>query len=396
MAKRTTKGYGTIYYREDRKKYCAQVIIGINPDTGKYIRKTLYHEDHKELVKQKKALEAKVQLGLYGVSKNYTVASWLDEWLKAIKVSKEPSTYESYESICRVHLKPALGTIALDKLTNMQIQKLVNEKFSPADGSKGLSKRTTRYIRQTLYKALEKAKAQNLIISNPAASIELAEDKETSPRNKAFSAEEMQIFLKRTEETPYYYIWFIAFMTGFRRGEILGLQWQDINYENNSISLLRQVYFDNGKVIIKPKLKTPGASTKVVVMPLVVEAIKEYRSLRRSFFAQIGLSMNDSDLIFCHPDGSPLRPDTVTAAFKKAVVKFGLRKELTLHSTRHTFATISSDIDINLKKLQQLLRHEELTMTSSYIDKSKDEAMKREISKINEAFSSLLNPKKTD
>lgn len=391
MSKRSPKGSGTIYFREDRGKWCAQVITGLNPKNGKYIRKTIYGQTQSDVIKQKKKLESKIEGGMFLQPTSYTVATWMDQWLSMIKISVEPSTYNTYESICRIHIKPTLGKFKLEKLTGQQVQQLINEKYNPSEGSIGLSRRTVKYISQTLYAAMRKAKAQQLIIFNPAADIELPKNRARGLRKKAFTAEEMNAFLKGTKESPHYYLWLIAFTTGFRRGELLGLQWADVDFESSRITLSRQVLLEGNVLTVKSHLKTYNSAATVMVMPLVIETLKEYRLKQSEAFLKVGQKIEDTDFIFCSSEKNPLRPDSITGAFKSAVKRCSLRNELSLHGTRHTFATLSTNVGMNLTKLQQLMRHDDVTVTSEYIDKMQDESFRSEIQKINDSFTTILS-----
>ena len=102
MAKHNAKGTGTIYFREDRQKWCAQVVTGINTKTGGYIRKTVYGNTQAEVVQKKKDIESKSAIGMYKTSTSYTLDAWLTQWLDMIKINVEPNTYALYELIVRV------------------------------------------------------------------------------------------------------------------------------------------------------------------------------------------------------------------------------------------------------------------------------------------------------
>ena len=209
-------------------------------------------------------------------------------------------------------------------------------------------------------------------------------------REKAFSADEMVLFLNGTEENPYHYLWLIAFLTGFRRGELLGLKWADVNFDSCKIRLHRQVVIENNKRVVKDQLKTAGSSATVVVLPLVLSALESYKIKNSELLLKFGVKIQDSDFIFRDIEGNPFRPDVISHNFSKAVKKLGLRAELTMHSTRHTFATLCADINIDSKKLQAFMRHDDIKTTMHYVGTMSDKGFTSEAEKINSAFSDIL------
>ena len=392
MSKRKAKGSGTIYYRKDRDVYCGQVTVGTDPKTGKPIKKTFYGKKQSDVVRQKKKFEADFEAGTYQAATEYTVATWLDQWLESIKTRLASKSYESYAYIVRVHLKPEFGLIKLEDLDTQMIERFLNRKLSPGDGKKGLSIRTVNYVKQTLSTSLRKAKRQRLINYNPAEDVELPKQRKQSRKDRAFSFEEMQIFITGTRDSRYHYIWDIGFLTGFRRGELLGLQWKDIDFDNCRINLCRQVLLDgNNKPIVTEVLKTEGSSQQVSVMPIVIERLRQCRRKQSEFLLKLGLKIDDNALIFSNYDGRPYRPDVVSHRFTAERKRLGLRDGLSMHSTRHTFATLGTEVGIETPKLMDLMRHSDIKITMGYVDKMKDSSFKVELAKLSKAVESIFD-----
>lgn len=373
-SKRTTrrpKGFGTVYYRESRKSWVVQLPPVKNPYLGKLQRRTYYVKTEKEANALLKKKIHEIASGIYQHSSCHTVATWMPRWLENTKISIEPSTYNYYNSFIRLHIVPILGPIRLDMLTNQQIQDLINYKSrnGRADGKPGgLSRRSLKYIVDILNGALTEAVAYNFLKQNPLVSVKLPTRIEKNVRSKAFTIEEELRFLEGTKNTPYYYLWRFLFQTGLRRGEALGLRWADIDFDNRTMSIARQITMDGKSICHKDKLKTSGSKAVVIVSESALETLRQYKIHQAELLLQFGQKISDDDFIFRPIESDHFRPDTITKCFKKAVISLGLRKELSLHSTRHTFATRICDSSGNIKIAQTLLRHESINVTAKYIN----------------------------
>lgn len=386
------KGTGTIYYRADRNQYCGQVIIGTDPKTGKPIRKTLYAKRKKDLQAKIDLLKSTIVTGTYRGPTEYTVGSWLDYWIENyVKSRLSSKSYEMYTYIIRVHLKPAFGGIKLEDLKTEMIEKMLDSKMYPKDGKKGLKIRTIRYIKQTLTTSLRKAVRRHLINYNVAEEAELPVHIDQPRIERAFTLEEMQCFIKGTADCPYHNIWDIGFLTGLRRGEILGLKWKDIDFENCRINLCRQVVLQNNKPILTDSLKTEGSSQEILVMPLVIERLKLYKLKQREELLKLSITVEEDDLIFTSYTKLPFRPDVISHIFTEQRKMLGLRDGLSLHSTRHTFATLGIESGMETPKMKDFMRHTDLATTMGYVGKMKDTSYRTELEKLSKTVESIFD-----
>ncbi|MGV8078217.1 MAG: site-specific integrase [Methanosarcina sp.] len=383
MANEKIRGNGSIHYRADRKMYCGQLTIGIKPITGGPDRRTMYGKKKKDVQKKMDELKSSIIMGTYQSRTSYTVGSWLDYWLETCV---EPVlSYKScilYSYIIRVHLKPAFGSTQLEKLTANMIENLLRNKLRPTDNSKGLKIRTVNYIRQTLRTSLKEAKAQGLININVAESARLPKNAKEPHKEKAFTLEEMQLFIDGSKDSPYHFIWEVAFLTGLRRGELLGLKWKDIDFDNCRIKLSRQVILEYCKPVLTEFLKTEGSSQEILVLPIVIERLKLCRLKQKEGLLKLGMTLEDDDLVFTTHTKLPYRPDVISHIFTQQRKKLGLRDGLSMHSTRHTFATLGIEYGIEATKMKDFMRHTDLSTTMGYVGKMKDSSYKMELEKL--------------
>lgn len=150
MSKRRGSGEGGISERADGR-WCASVDFGYRD--GKRSRKWLYGKTRKEVSEKLKVALRDQQLGVLTATADQRVGDFLDAWLEQnVKVTNKPSTHRSYSDLVRLHIKPAIGTIKLTKLMPQHVQNLLQD-----IQGKGLSARTTQYIRAVLHHALEQA-----------------------------------------------------------------------------------------------------------------------------------------------------------------------------------------------------------------------------------------------
>ena len=376
---RNANGSGSVYQRTDRTGYFADVPTGRNPETGRITRKTLHAATQSEVVKLKKDLESKLTMGTYRPSKGYTVGSWLDEWLAFKKPLTGYKSYEMYELFIRLHIKPSLGHIKLEKLETGHIQTLLQNKLYPTDGTKPLAFRSGIAIKQTLHIALKKAAAQRLISSNPADNVEMRRSELKPVIQKAFTLPEMLTFLSETVDNPYHYVWKIAFLSGIRRSELLALRWDDVDFEKGTIRIHAQITSNRR---ISTTLKSVTSSATIPVLPTVIDTLRQYKLDRRCELLKYGMSVDDHDLIFSKDDKTPICPGIVTKSFRRERIRLQLRSELTFHSTRHTYCTLGLQFGMEVPKMMALMRHSDISTTMMYASKMEDDSYRTELAKM--------------
>lgn len=384
-------GLGTVYENKARGCYVGQLPATYNQNTGKMQRKTIYGKTEKEVVAKMKKILAEISNGTYQSSGDYTVGSWLDLWLSNMKIGLESSTYNSYEASIRLHIKPGLGRIKLDRLTNQDIQNLVNikSKSGRSDGKEGgLGYKSLKNIVDVLGGALKDAVINRHLVLNPLVKIKLPPNKGANVRRKAFTNEELEIFLKAIKDNPYELEYKFALYSGLRRGEILGLQYRDIDFQNGYMTIIRQVTGDGRQIILKNKLKTEKSGGQFPLSEIALRTIKQQKIKQMELFLKIGLKINENDYIFRPLDREYHRPDTFTKSFGKVIKKLSLRKELTVHSLRHTFGSRACDSGMDLKIVQICMRHSDIKQTAAYVDPS-TQTCERAMDVLSEEFKKL-------
>ena len=219
-----------ISYDDQRQRYYVNLEFGQDPDTGKQIRKT---KTFRKLTEARAALrqhESDRDRGLMVMPKDLTLSQWLNRWMEdVIKLSREETTIYAYQNIIDNHITPALGDVELQKLTPPQLQQY----YAMLIRDKGLSSNTARKHHDLLNAALKVAVRQELILHNPAASVE--PPKIVRPKIHYYSLEEMQQLFALAEGTRLEVLIKLAGILGLRREEIMGLTWECVDLNNRRL-----------------------------------------------------------------------------------------------------------------------------------------------------------------
>ena len=337
---------------------------GRDPTTGRRLR-------HFENIRGRKAeaqrrlreLLLSVEQGTYVKFDRLTMAQFLGEWLQDyVATNTAPRTSERYQEIVRVHLIPALGSLPLLSLRPHHIQKYYAEamKSGRRDGKGGLSALTVHHHHRVLFEALRYGVKHGILIRNVAEAVDAPR-----PEHKEFAilaASDVQLILDACKETPYYVLFFTLAYTGLRRSELLGLRWEDVDLQKSTLSVVRSLHQLRGGKYIFGEPKTKRSRRQIALSPSLAIVLWEHRLKQEHARESSGKPSESMDLVFSHPDGRPIRPDSVTRAFPEIAKSVGLR-DVRLHDLRHAHATILLQQGVNPKIVQERLGHSSVSTT---------------------------------
>ena len=349
MAKRRANGEGSIRHRSDGR-WEGRYTVGHDPETGKAITKNVLAKTQKECrEKLNKAIEESKGLDVVKAGQ-YTVGQWMEMWFENFaKIKVRPASHQTYKGYIENHIKPNIGTIPLSKLTSLDLQKLYKklltdgrvERIEAQNQPKGLSAKTVRNINQVISSAMDLAIEQKLIAANPtnACALPKVEHREM----KTLTAEQLASFLREAKESGVYEMYYIELATGLRRGELLGLKWEDIDLAQGIIRVRRQVSRVNGEIVEAP-LKTKNSYRTVSISVDAIEVLKTQKA-----------KTND-EYVFPSPTGGPISPDSVLHMLHRVLKRAGLPK-VRFHDLRHTFATLALQNGVDIKTVSGMLGH---------------------------------------
>ena len=316
-------------------------------------RKTLYGKTRQEVAnKLARALSNRTQ-GLTFEGSSLKLGEYLDRWLPDIRDTIRQRTWERYEQIVRVHLKPALGRLKLKDLTATHARGLYREKLEG-----GSSPRTVQYIHTTLRKALQDAVSDGLIPRNVADGIRAPrpKKKEINP----LSPEQTRAFLEAVRGDRLEALYVLAIHRGLRQGELLGLRWEDVDLEAGKLQVRRTLSLTSDGHVFEPPKNGKGRSIELTQDASV--ALKRHLTCQLEEIEALGDDYQDQGLIFPGEKGQPMRPWTLTRKLERILERAGL-PHIRFHDLRHTCATLLLSKGVHPKFVQELLGHATISIT---------------------------------
>lgn len=380
---RRGNGEGTISKRPNGK-WEAKASIGYDSE-GKLKRITKYFKTRQEAQEWLAKVQHEQNAGLFVKPSKITVGEWAARYLETyVKPKVRPTSYSNYHDAMRLHINPAIGHIPLQSLKTHMIQDFYNRE------AETLSAWMIHRIHQVLNGALKQAVRERLIPTNPAEytvrpSIKRKEMAVLSP-------EEVDRYLETARNDRLYPAFLLELTTGLRRGELLALTWDCINFAEGTLavkkSLTRVRYIEEGKTRLE--MTDPKTESSKRLIPLLPEVIQELKRLKkkqaeeRLFFGQA----YQNNLVFATPEGKPIDPRTFDRRHK-AILKKAELKHVRLHDLRHTFATILLQEGENPENLRDLLGHTKTSTTLDLYCHSTMEGKKKAVHRLRNVLSQL-------
>jgi integrase len=349
MAKRGN-GEGTITKLKNGS-YMGKIMLGYKPD-GTPNRISKYGKTRSEVSKKLIKAANDYNTGKYVEPSKVLLSDWMENWLKKYKkMYLKPKTYESYKSIVNFNLNPYIGNVMLKDLQIDDIQHLISilsNKYAPS---------TVKRIYTVLFNALEQAFYNEMIVKNPAKLTKLPKIK---PKMiKVFTLEQQISFQKKAQDYRLYEAFIVNLDTGLRRGELLALQWDDVDFKKEKISI--------NKNIVQAKNENTGKYEIVVQdTPKTVKSNRDVPLTNRSLALLKKLKVKQqskSPIVFCSQKGTYINPENYTRTFNKILKKAEL-KGFSPHCLRHSYATRCFEEGVPLKTVSDILGHSKTGITS--------------------------------
>ena len=352
-----------------RSRYYAVVYEGTDPATGKGRHR--WYPGGKTRREAEKILGDLVKRhhdGDYRSPDRITLGDYLTErWLPTKRAQLRRSTFNSYEGNIVNHVVPGIGTIPLQRLAAEDLdefyaQLLVEGRLNGDRG--GLSVKTVRYIHSILRKALADAHRKGSVQRNVA---DLADPPKLSsaPKRqmKVWTAEQLREFLEGIRDHHLYPAIYLAANTGMRRGEILGIRWEDIDLHDKRLSV-RQAVLNVAYKIVIADVKTPMSRRTVDLDPRTIAVLKAWKRDQIAERVALGVRPRDDSLVFAKPDGTPIHPDSYSQYFDRLVAASNVPR-IRPHDLRHTHATILLKAGVPAKVVSERLGHANVAFTMS-------------------------------
>jgi len=347
-----------------KNSYTVVLNMGIDPNTGKRKQQWISVKGNKKDAEKRLAeMLHQIDTGSFMKPGKTTVAEFLERWLKDYaRLNLAPRTAEGYETIIRCHLAPGLGSIPLTQLKPEHIQRYYSDMLTngKCDHKGSLSPTTVRQHHMVLHRALHIATNWGLIPRNPADVID--PPRSQRPEMHVMNEDNIQGFLEAARSTPYYALFYVALFTGMRRSELLALRWSDADLVLGQISVNKSLHRLRDGSFVSTQPKTAKGRRTIALPPSASLTLKQHRERQEQAQLVLGRLVQESDLVFSHPDGSPLLPDTVSQAWRRLTVRYGLNG-IRLHDARHSHASLMLKQGVHPKIVQERLGHASIQMT---------------------------------
>lgn len=292
-------------------------------------------------------MESRAAQGIMADAGAMTVAEYLDDWVSGLRLEVRPTTADWYTSTIRTHILPAIGNIQLRKLTAERMKALYAE----------VPESSAARVHVVSRRFLSDAVKSDLLMRNPSALIRRPKT-QLVREPMWWSSQELSAFLSAAKVDRLFPLWRLLAMTGMRKGEALGLFWNDIDYSARTVTIRRSL----GTRGLGPP-KTKSSYRTIDVDDLTLTALKEQRKRQVEERLEAGPFWKDiQDYVFRNLEGKPLDPSNVTRIFHAISEQAGLRR-IRLHELRDTHGSLLIIDGEHPKVVQERLGHSDISMT---------------------------------
>jgi len=365
-------GEGSIYQRSDGRWAASITLEGRK-------RKTLYGKTRKEVQEKLRVAQNEQKQRLLTLGPQQMLKQYLEYWLEEVhRPTIRVGSYVGYRRVLDNHLIPILGHIQLQKLTPQDVQSLYTQKLK-----EGLSSRTLRTTHAILHKALDDAVRWKFVAQNMCDLV--SPPRLTKHEIQTLTQEQARKLLEVARGHRLEALLTVAVATGMRRGELLGLRWQDIDVANKSLYIRRTVnqYPSFGYVENEPK--TARSRRKIILPEFVLDALERHRAHQSVIRLKAGSAWHERGLVFCNTLGDYQNTQYLGMLFRALLKEAGLPR-IRFHDLRHSAATLLLSMGVHPKVVQELLGHSNISMTMDTYSHVLPSMQQEAMDKLNDLF----------
>ncbi|MGW8506952.1 tyrosine-type recombinase/integrase [Streptomyces sp. CLCI03] len=376
--KARANGEGTIYQRKDGRWEAASYVLAAN-STSKRVR--VYGSTRREAADKLAEKIADSNRGLPIATADSTVGDYLTYWLSNVAVHRlRENTHTRYAACVRLHLIPGLGTKKIARLTAKDIRTFLDRLRTTCQCctqgldterkkccvvgeccQKRLSPSTVTYVHSVLKSALEHALREDELPRNVARNV-----KTTVHRPRRFrplTATEARQFLGAAQTDRLHALYELALRTGLRKGELLGLHWEDLDLTTGTATIRHSLQRTRTGGLTHLPTKTRASERRIALPTECLYSLREHKQQHDKERTTAGPDWTDSGLVFTTPTGQPLDPANLTRRFRTFLHRAGLRR-IRFHDLRHSTATLLLEQGVDLVVIKELLGHAHIGVTA--------------------------------
>lgn len=378
--RKRANGEGTIYQRKDGR-YEGAAFVPTTAGTEKRVR--IYGRTREEVRKKLTKLLEQADQGIPVAAESWTLEEYLTYWLKhVVSVERRPKTYQGYEGVVRRYLIPELGKKRLGKLAGRDVRLALSriretcqccrngwdaEREVPQCCAKRpveccgerLSVRMVQFIHAVLRNALASAVREEIVPRNVAKLVTVSTPKYKI--NRGLTVAQARDVLKAAREERLYALYVLALCLGLRRGELLGLRWDDVDLESGVLEITQTLQRVGGRLqFVAPKTER---SERTVPLPgICVEALREHRERQKTERANAWPEWEENGLVFPSRRGTPLEPDNLRRSWGRIRTAAGV-EDVRFHDMRHTCVSLLLAMGVPPHVVREIVGHSDIETT---------------------------------
>lgn len=374
MAKRAN-GEGTLSRRKDQSGktigWRAAVTVGLNED-GTQKRQWVSGKTQTEVQEKMRALQSDMHTGMVADTEGLTVQAFMDQWIAyKQRGGLKPNTVQSYRDTAKRYITPQLGRVKLDKLRPLDVEHMLTSLRK-----EGKSASLLAYTLRVLRMALKQAVMWQMLPRNVAEAVR--SPKVERAEMQVWTAKEVADFLDATQTHRLHAAFYLALMTGMRRGELMGLKWEDIDFDKRRLTVrnnLVEVQGEGvegktraGKATVSSRRavlstpKTKNSRRVIVLSPGTIAKLQEHKVRQQAERVAAAEAWAEQGFVFANPLGQPTNPDVLSNAYETLVKRAGV-KRIRFHDLRHTAASLMISRGLSAKVVSERLGHADVGFT---------------------------------
>ncbi|GAB2565135.1 tyrosine-type recombinase/integrase [Kribbella endophytica] len=377
---KSANGDGSVFYRPSKDRWFGAAYL-LQAD-GTYARREVSSKDRDTVVRKLRDLQSRSDKGIPAEATDWNVEAFLKYWLEHIvKPSKKPKTHQGYELVARVHLIPHLGRKKLHKLNGADVRLFMTRirntclcclhGYDERRGDKARccavgrcckwhpSDRLVEQIHAVLRNALQAAVREEVLQRNVAKLVQV--EGAQYDTNRGATEEQARLLMKAAKPTRLYALFVLALFMGLRRGELLGLKWEDIDWAEKTVEIRRTLQRVDGALqAVSPK--TRKSRRTVPLIELCLEVLRTHKREQAKERLLAGEKWVDTGYIFTTEIGTPIEPDNLRRTWYPLRVEAGLG-EMRFHDLRHSCVTLLLRLGVPPHIVQAIVGHADVQVT---------------------------------
>lgn len=350
---RRSRGEGAVYRIADGTWRASLVIT--NPLTGATARRAVRGRTQAAAVAKLDKLRTSAATGAFPSGE--TTGAYLQGWLESVRPRVRPATIREYRRHLEAYVIPAIGRVELTRLVPGQIEAITSGMLA-----RGLAPATARHARTVLRHALGDAMRSGLLVRNVAA---LARPpRHERPEMQTLTAQQVREFLARTAEDPLGPLFALAVTSGLRQGELIGLEWRDVDLTGGLLTVRRSMALAADGTYQLAEPKTTRSRRTVNLPRRAADALRVEQRRQDAAKAAAGNAWQNVDgMVFTDSAGRPVKASAVSHEFRRVADELGFAG-VRFHDLRHTAATLALGAGVGLKVVSDMLGHSTISITA--------------------------------